>query len=104
ATCRARTGLSPLSLHDALPIWAVQALEGFERALGVARVEAAALVAHVDAHGVAAAFGLHRDAHRVAAGGELPGVVQKVVEQQLRSEEHTSELRHVKISYAVFCL
>src|SRR3712207_8657736 len=35
---------------------------------------------------------------RVQQGGALPE------ENERRSEEHTSELRHANISYAVFCL
>src|SRR5436309_8856656 len=43
----------------------------------------------------------------VAIGGLLVGSFAGATQSRLqrsRSEEHTSELRHVKISYAVFCL
>src|SRR2546426_10457043 len=37
-------------------------------------------------------------------GGFLPSLALAAALRQLRSEEHTSELRHLVISYAVFCL
>src|SRR5690606_42049419 len=100
-TAPAPTETSPLSLHDALPICAGR------RFAGDAAQHAFAPV------GIEQLFELPpRAAGRLQHRGlvvvdEVLGVEQPLVEGQeplRRSEEHTSELRHVKISYAVFCL
>src|SRR3989442_8349103 len=74
----ATTEIYTLSLHDALPIWRIL-LEGSGR---TARSEAC-----MDPE------------MRFTRAGAAPDV-----DPALRSEEHTSELSHVRISYAVFCL
>src|SRR5438874_3371515 len=74
----ATTAIYTLSLHDALPI----SVDTVVADLGVTQVQVGAMVETVAA---------------VAAVDELCAVAD-------RSEEHTSELSHVEISYAVFCL
>src|SRR3712207_7898336 len=80
----ATTEIYTLSLHDALPIW---------RRAG--------------ADQVAVAVGLVDAPHRAQV--HPPGRRRRRVDRLLagvgpRSEEHTSELQHANISYAVFCL
>src|SRR5438874_6498659 len=87
----ATTELYTLSLHDALPICGHAALPRVRR-----RIE--------DARGGVRAG--HEDppvGEQVKPRVEL-GRERGVVFLAPRSEEHTSELRHVEISYAVFCL
>src|SRR5690606_8543508 len=64
-------------------------LEAAEQALFLLLVEAGAGIAHGQAHAAGIRCSLQRDA---AALGEL-GRVAEQVEQDLRSEEHTSELQ-----------
>ena len=82
-------------MHDALDgrepdpgalelVWGVQALEGAEEVLGVAHVEAGAVVAYEERH---AAGGLVRpqlDERRLVPRRELPGVTQQVLEHGAR--------------------
>src|SRR3712207_8993183 len=90
----ATTEIYTLSLHDALPIWFcfTQAFQSI--GLGLATAIGAAMA----------------QPHRlpVAAlgdGGFLMSVAElETVVRLGRSEEHTSELSHANISYAVFCL
>src|SRR5207253_10563384 len=80
----ATTEIYPLSLHDALPIFAVL-VRGI-----------LALRFHL---GDLSGCGQRRPP-RAAHGGRFAARHP----DQTRSEEHTSELSHVAISYAVFCL
>src|SRR5690606_42104078 len=85
--------LCPLSLHDALPIWAAQSRIAGEVAADEAAALAAAAVFDRGDSAVRCrlrqAFGRHRRQAEVAA-------------QDRKSTRLNSS--HVKISYAVFCL
>src|SRR5439155_23634834 len=91
------SAISTLSLHDALPIFGsrMQELDPVEAAVGAAHPEAKP---RLQMPGRLAA-----DLHAVHLLATLvqPGQNERGEE---RSEEHTSELSHVAISYAVFCL
>src|SRR5690606_41317372 len=88
--------ITPLSLHDALPIFGLGdgLLGGVPRAVGLV-----------------GAFGQHRDAAgRVVLppGGQLPGERGIGADRLLELGQDRKSTRlnssHVKISYAVFCL
>src|SRR5690606_40809759 len=84
-----------LSLHDALPISA---------AVGHPRVIDSIVPPRRDPVNPAfpaADNRIHADA---AFRADTPGLLQEPDAHLERSEEHTSESSHVKISYAVFCL
>src|SRR3712207_8579035 len=76
----ATTEIYTLSLHDALPIW----FQGLFRGYSVLVILTLAAVPVTWFVLAKARFGLRLRA--------------------VRSEEHTSELQHANISYAVFCL
>src|SRR5256885_12047668 len=76
----ATTEIYTLSLHDALPIWYVRA-------------------SPIRARSRAGKSVTSRPKSSIR-----PEVAGKSPQMTLRSEEHTSELRHLVISYAVFCL
>src|SRR5699024_11664869 len=79
----------PISLHDALPISSVQGPHGVRRQGAEAHGRD---VEQGHAVGLRTVRPTHIDARRT---------VRTV---RSRSEEHTSELQYVSISYAVFCL
>src|SRR5699024_11354111 len=94
------TAVSTLALHDALPIFRVmiegvnskghstpRKLRGSNKALSGRQLQGAE------------ARGASEEDLGISQG---KFIVYSVV--RTRSEEHTSELRHVSISYAVFCL
>src|SRR5690606_39340108 len=82
-----------LSLHDALPIYGfAQMGEWLEKHAGP---EAWIVMEATGIYHEALATWLFEQGYHVS-------VVNPA--QTARSEEHTSELHHVKISYAVFCL
>src|SRR5438045_6962700 len=78
----------PLSLHDALPI--------SEREQRVERQSPAQHTVRVVHAGA--------EQRRRRHGHHGPKAGCAMEREQRRSEEHTSELRHLGISYAVFCL
>src|SRR5690606_39436263 len=100
ATHLAPTGIASLPLHDALPIWYGDAGE--------------ALVTHGDVNKVAftGSTAVGKAIARSVAGTdkkvtlELGGKGANIVfdDAPIRSEEHSLNSSHVKISYAVFCL
>src|SRR5436309_11442307 len=92
-SCAAASSISTLSLHDALPICVGGAAQ---RAVARKQREDAAVgrVRELEQHA--------RDC-RPMSGFVVPRF-RNVGRNPERSEEHTSELSHVKISYAVFCL
>src|SRR5690606_41377159 len=81
----APTAIYTLSLHDALPISVLVRLN-----TGLPTFNATLITAFLIIVGVQSISPVSQ--------GDLNLV------RLLRSEEHTSELHHVKISYAVFCL
>src|SRR5690606_42130562 len=92
------TDLRTLSLHDALPIY----LDTRHRPDAVQRRY---VLVHVEAHGTA----LNWLSERILTIVEAPSIeinepAVRRDDGEERSEEHTSEPSHVKISYAVFCL
>src|SRR5690606_41390228 len=88
----ATNDLSPLSLHDALPISTPDQRAALEARAAEALLEDGADDARL----------LEQAALRMEAAGEPERASENY--ERARSEEHTSELSHVKISYAVFCL
>src|SRR5690606_41362498 len=97
-------GIYPFSLHDALPIL---------RKLGVELSDPITQndVTFVDAnYGAYDKFQAGKNILRIREhNGTYLFTLKQAQHNELdcieyRSEEHTSELRHVKISYAVFCL
>src|SRR5438309_7919968 len=83
----ATTEIYTLSLHDALPIW-------LHRGAG-RNQQPAGDIGGMDRDG-ATGLGVDEDGCTVGALEER--------NETVRSEEHTSELQSVEISYAVFCL
>src|SRR3546814_8691920 len=98
STTETYTYLHTLSLHDALPIFGIDEVEGLVRRHLVAHVvEHEELGFRSPERDVADAAGL-----QVLAGKHGGRARVAIVE---RSEEHTSELQSLmRISYAVFCL
>src|SRR2546427_8833358 len=89
----ATTEIYTLSLHDALPIWQREPRRGVH--FGHDDLET---VGH--AH---AGCAIVEDPHSDGVGARPLRFARRPV-NGARSEEHTSELRHSQISYAVFCL
>src|SRR5690606_40297911 len=93
--------LRAVSLHDALPIL-LPSVTLLDRYIGQTylRVFAVAFV------GMLALFyiGLFTDYSEYLFKNQVSGSTMMRFFAYSRSEEHTSELYHVKISYAVFCL
>src|SRR3546814_17579179 len=91
STCVMDTRVHPLSLRDTLPGSAAQTAYGIAAGLGLEEG-----VLAVDGHGTTL----------VRPGdGELPLGALSGPGEELRSEEHTSELQSLmRILYAVFCL
>src|SRR5690606_41203784 len=95
-THAATTELYTLSLHDALPIYWLPALV----ATAAREAQAGSLSAWSN-DGEICSFPRFCEASPVPAD---PGETQRAAAAATRSEEHTSNSSHVKISYAVFCL
>src|SRR5690606_40986869 len=98
----ASTTFYSLSLHDALPIFIGMNLRTFTlsrmfffaaTALGVVVLDAGEAI-HVTGH--------QHQLDQIAL--DLGHQLRHAFDDLTRSEEHTSEPSHVKISYAVFCL
>src|SRR5207249_7278943 len=93
-----------LSLHDALPIYPVKQAAGLPHRRDMSPVD--------QDEDKRPARGDPSDGPPHPDRTELPGRVAQISERDRigdgdrrdRSEEHTSELSHVSISYAVFCL
>src|SRR5690606_41793922 len=96
------TGIYPLSLHDALPISGDVADGAYQRALDAATTAEEVDAAEERWSPVARSLDAAREA--ILAYGAALGAAVRDAGGDNRSEEHTSELHHVKISYAVFCL
>src|SRR5690606_41560423 len=88
--------LSPLSLHDALPIWPWQ--HGFmktsaARSHGTRRLGPALALVALLAFGAFGAAGELAVLHRVLAADRPSGQAEPTAPCDARSEEHTSELQ-----------
>src|SRR2546428_287204 len=90
----ATTEIYTLSLHDALPIWAVRA------GVGDARGERDVGLGHPTAAAVEA--GVEGEVHRARGGG--PGAAHRGAVVHRDRESTRLNPRHDQSSYAVFCL
>src|SRR5690606_41870531 len=100
-SCSSSSGLCPLSLHDALPIWAPGGVVALVAALNDAGIPPGTVEVVLGGRVVGTALA---DEPRVAA---LSFTGSNAVGEALRARDRKStrlNSSHVKISYAVFCL